>query len=84
MLKVICLVVAFIFNSINITYACHYENIKVETNGEIKGHLVPCNDENCPTFQQLLKQKENVVFEKDISKNNTNDFPTLTPDMPVK
>lgn len=57
MLKVICLVVAFIFNSINITYACHYENIKVGTNGEIKGHLVPCNDENCPTFQQLLKQK---------------------------
>ena len=68
MLKAICLVVAFIFNSINITYACHYENIKVGTNGEIKGHLVPCNDENCPTFQQLLKQKENVVFEKDISK----------------
>lgn len=42
--------------------ACTYENIKIE-NGVVKGHWIPCHDDNCPDAGRF--KKEEVVHKRD-------------------
>lgn len=61
---------AVFLNPANV-FACRYENISVDSDGTVRGRWIPCNDENCPDYQQHFQRlkNENVVYEHDISKD---------------
>ena len=61
---------AIVLNPVN-ALACRYENISVDSDGTVRGHWIPCHDENCPDYQEHFQRlkNENVVYEHDISKD---------------
>lgn len=61
---------AVFLNPANV-FACRYENISVDSDGTVRGRWIPCNDENCPDYQEHFQRlkNENVVYEHDISKD---------------